>query len=473
MLAERGREVPAEDETATRLLAELSDAPLSVNDAIRIALANNPQIKVEYTRLGFAAADVYDAGRLSNPVLSAWMLVPDTGGEADQVGFGLAQSFTDILLLRSRSRFAAGEFERAKQVIGANVLNITADTEIAYVHLAGSLQLLAMRETIAYSATVSAALAQQFFEAGNISHLELALQQAEASEATLAVLQAQSEVAVARSALNRLMGLAATEDDWTIQAQLPAPVATEDTVHELLRRADTYRLDLAAARQQVALQADALGVTRSFRWLGDLQVGVETERETDRSRITGPTLAVELPIFNQGEGRIARAQAQLEQAEAELRVLEIDIGNAVQGSVVQVAAARARVAHYHDSLIPLRKEIVARTQQEVNYMLDSPFQLLLAKRLEFDTYHGYLEALRDYWLARAQLARDVGAALPSSAANVAGNGALTIDARSLALPDAATGHAHGAQQDSRPTHGAPVKAQPAQSVHDHHIGETP
>ncbi len=311
LLTARGHEVSVEDDagTSARLLAELSGRPLSVNDAIRIALVNNPQIKAEYARLGFAAADVYDAGRLSNPVLSASLMVSDVGSEANQVGFGLAQSFTDILFLRSRSRLAAGEFERVKQVMGANVLNIVADTEAAYVRLASSGQLLSIRESIATSATTSADLAQQFFEAGNISPLELALQQAAASEAELAVLQAQSEVAVARSTLNGLMGLDSTGSHWKIEERLPAPIATEDATSELLQLADAHRLDLAAARQRVTLQADALGITRSFRLLGDIDVGVETERETDRSRITGPTLALELPIFNQGQGRVARAEA--------------------------------------------------------------------------------------------------------------------------------------------------------------------
>jgi len=432
LLSARGHEVSVNDDagTATRLLAELSNRPLSVDDAIRIALLNNPQIKAEYARLGFAAADVYDAGRLSNPVLSASLMVSDVGSEANQVGFGLAQSFTDILFLRSRNRLAAGEFEYVKQVMGANVLNIVADTEAAYVTLVSSGQFLSIRESISTSATTAADLAQKFFAAGNFSPLELALQQAAASEAQLAVLEAQSEVAVARSTLNGLMGLDAAGSHWKIQERLPAPIATEDATPELLQLADGARLDLAAARQRVTLQADALGITRSFRLLGDIDVGVETERETDRSRITGPTLALELPIFNQGHGRVARAEADLQQAEAELHVLEIDISNAVQRGVVDVAAAKARAEHYRNSLIPLREAIVTRTQEEVNYMLESQLQLLFVKRQEYEAYQGYLEAIRDYWLARVQLARAIGTALPSSSAI----GDATIEAETLSQP---------------------------------------
>ncbi len=41
------------------------------------------------------------------------------------------------------------------------------------------------------------------------------------------------------------------------------------------------------------------------------------------------------------------------------------------------------------------------------------FELIQAKRQEYDAYQSYLEAIRDYWLARTDLLRAVGARLPS------------------------------------------------------------
>ncbi|MBK8991375.1 MAG: TolC family protein [Gammaproteobacteria bacterium] len=139
LLAARGRQPPAAgDDTLAALLARLREQPLSAADAVRLALLNNPDMKAEYASLGFAAADVYEAGRMANPVLSASVLFPDTGGEANQIGFGLAQDFTDVLLLRSRSRLADGEYARARELIGAKALALAADTEAAHVRVVGS-----------------------------------------------------------------------------------------------------------------------------------------------------------------------------------------------------------------------------------------------------------------------------------------------------------------------------------------------
>jgi len=438
LLKDRGHDVsaPGAAAAARRLLAELSGKPLAAGDVVRLALINNPRLKAEYANLGFAAAEVYDAGRLSNPSLSASVLIPNVGGEANQVSFGLAQSFTNLLLLPSRSRFAEGEFERVKQEVGAQILNLAADTEVAYYRLVATLQMMTMREIVAKAAQASADLAQRFFDAGNINRLELALEQAAASQAQLDVLEARTDVTAARGALNRLMGLSATEDDWKVLDRLPAPLEDEDPLPELLKTADANRLDLAAARQRVSLFVDALGVTRRFRYLGEVEVGVETERETDRSRITGPTLALELPIFNQGKGRVAKADAALQEAEAELRLLEIEISNGVRRASADVAAAKARAEQYRQSLIPLREAIVARAQEEVNFMLKGQFELLLAKQQEYDAYQGYLEAVRDYWLGRVELAREVGAPLPSSGKI----GEATLDAETLTRPKGGMGH---------------------------------
>ncbi|MGH8759570.1 MAG: TolC family protein, partial [Burkholderiales bacterium] len=265
------------------------------------------------------------------------------------------------------------------------------------------------------AAQASADLAQRFFDAGNITRLELSREQAAASQARVDLLEAEAGVAAARANLNELMGLNGGVARWSVASGLPAPLAKEDELPELLRLAGESRLDLLAARKEVDLLAGSLGLTRRFRYLGEMEVGVETERETDRSRITGPTFSWELPLFSQGQGAVARAQAQMRGAEGRLQELEIAASNAVHLASLRVANAKSRAENYRTSLVPLREQIVARSQEEVNYMLIGQFELLRAKQEEYDAYQGYLEAVSDYWVTRAELAREVGTRLPSSA----------------------------------------------------------
>lgn len=416
LVAARGRVLEQRDDTdAKRWIAERLTQPLDAGAAVQIAFARNPRLRSEYARLGIASADVYDAGRLSNPRLSGSILSSNEAGAADQVTFGLAQSFTSLLLLGPRSRFAQDEFERVQQSVGAEILNLAAETEAAFYALVGAQQVEKMRAAAANAAGLSADLAQRFLDAGNITRLELSREQAAASQARLDLLEAQARLALARTELNALMGLPGGGRNWTVISGLPSPFAEEDPLMDLLRLAGESRLDLLAARGKVQLLADSLGIARRYRYLGEVRAGVEAERETDGTRLTGPNLSLELPVFNQGGGAVARAQAQLLDAEARLQELEIAATNAVQLASLRVANAKTRAEGYRSALIPQREQIVARSQEEVNYMLIGQFEMLRAKQEEYDAYQGYLEAVSDYWIARAGLAREVGTRLPSSA----------------------------------------------------------
>jgi cobalt-zinc-cadmium efflux system outer membrane protein len=411
LVAARGRPVQARNEAdARKWLAEQLGRPLTVETAVQIALANNPRMRAEYARLGIAGAEVYEAGRLSNPRLSASVLA---GGE--QVTFGLAQNFTSLLMLGPRSRLARGEFERVQSSVGAEILSLAAETEAAFLEFVGARQVVKMRESIARAGGLSVDLAQRFFDAGNITRLELALEKAAASQAQLELLEAQAALSSRQAALNALLGLPGGTQSWSAASGLSSPLPDEDGLPELLKLATESRLDLHAARQEVMLLADSLGVVRRFRYLGEVEIGVETEKEEDEPRHTGPNLSLELPIFNQGRGAVARARAQLQDAEARLQELEIAITNGVELASARVASAKARAEAYRSALVPLREEIVTRTQEQVNYMLVGQFELLRAKQEEYDAYQGYLEAVADYWIARADLAREVGTRLPSSA----------------------------------------------------------
>ena len=190
-------------------------------------------------------------------------------------------------------------------------------------------------------------------------------------------------------------------------------MALDESADALLPLARQQRLDLAAAQHEVTLLEQSLDVTKRYRLLGKVDVGIAGERETDRTKLYGPSLSLQLPIFNQGQGAVARASAMLDERRARVQSLELEIDNTVALGVDRVAATHKIAEDYRAALIPQRETIVARTQEQQNYMLIGVFELLLAKQQEFDAYQGYLEAVRDYWLARVDLMRAVGAHLPS------------------------------------------------------------
>ena len=212
-----------------------------------------------------------------------------------------------------------------------------------------------------------------------------------------------------RERLNRLLGLWGTQTSWTMTDHLPELPAREPSLQNLEARAVAERLDLRARRIQLDLIGQAFALRTKTRYIPvEIRLGVSTERDTDGQRVTGPALDLELPIFNQGQGEIAKLAAQYRQAQRELEALAINIRSEVREAREQMHAARELTSYIGQRLLPTQQQALKLTLQQYNYMLKSPYDLLLAKQNEIAAERSYIEARRDYWIARAELEHAVG-----------------------------------------------------------------
>jgi cobalt-zinc-cadmium efflux system outer membrane protein len=209
------------------------------------------------------------------------------------------------------------------------------------------------------------------------------------------------------------MGLWGPQTNWRLPEQLPNIPTDEIRLEHLESMAIENRLDLAAERKAVDALAQALGITIDWRWVGQIEVGISTERETDRTWVTGPALAIELPIFNQRQADIARLEAQLRRSQKRLTAQAIEIRSEVRTLRNRLIMQRNLIDHYRRTVLPLREQIVDLTLKKYNYMLVGAFDLFMAKQQEFEAYQKYLEAVRDYWIIRADMQRSLGGRLPT------------------------------------------------------------
>ena len=403
--------LPAEGEQRVH---DWLDEPLQVSTAVQIALLRNPELQQQFARLGISAADVFDVSRLSNPGLALAVLLPQGSATGNKWCAGATLGFRDLLLRHARTGMAKSAYRRTEELVAAAILNLGIEVQQAWFDCVGATQRAAVRQTIDEAAQSTVELARRYQHAGNVDQLTLQLHAAAASEARIASQRARGESAEARGRLQSLMGLSAAETQWTVPQTLPEPLATETSTTNLQSLAMTKRLDLAAARTQVSVLEQQLAATRHYRYLGASTVGVAGEREADGTRRIGPSLSLALPLFNQGQGAVARAIAELSAAHAAQRQIELQIGNDVQRQSDRMQLAREQAASFREGLIPQREAVVARLQEQVNFMLTDTFNLLLAKQQEYTAYEGYIEAVRSYWSARVDLMHAVGARLPDN-----------------------------------------------------------
>jgi len=403
-----GEEDRSVDEAISGFLAQ----ELTADSAVQIALLNNRPLQAQYERLGIAQADVVQAGLLRNPVFAATLRIPDVAPTGTNVGLDVVGDFLHLLMLPARKRIAVEQFGRVQLDVTQAVLDLAADARIAFLRCQADLQRVRTLGDIAEAADAAATFARELHNAGNLSELELAKHRVDTEDVRLEVAAAEAESYASREHLTRLMGLWGPEADYRVADWLPEVPEAESPLNNLESLAVARRLDLQTMHRKLLKCGYELDLVQAWRWLGSFEVGVGGERETDRQWKTGPNLSLELPVFDQHQADIARGDSELRQAEHELYALAVKIRSEVREARFRFLAHRARALRFRDSVLPLRRRIVEKTQEEYNFMLTGAFDLLDAKRDELRAMLDFIDALRDYWIARAELERVIGDRLP-------------------------------------------------------------
>jgi cobalt-zinc-cadmium efflux system outer membrane protein len=405
---------PPDDAQIAEWIRGVTSAGLTRTRAVEIALVNNPDLQVTYEELGVSQADMVQAGLLRNPTLGVELGFPISHGSLSEARFSLVQDFLDLFVLPLRKQIAREQFEADTLRVAHRALEVAADTEKVFLAAQASVELVAFRRTVVDAAAAAAELSGKQFEAGNISPLEHATQRAAYEQAKLDLSRQELELVEARERINRTLGLWGATTDWRFAEALPLLPEVEPKLEHLEALAVRERLDVAVARRQALLLGKAVNLARSTRLIGRLEVGVDAHFDPNGPRLLGPNLIIELPLFDQRQAVIARLEAQRREQERRLSAVEINVRSEVRVAEARLGVGRQTVLHYRDVLLPLRKEVFDQTLLHYNGMFVGLYQLLVAKQSEVDARRGYLEALRDYWSARAELARAVGGALPVS-----------------------------------------------------------
>ena len=246
--ARSGAALPADAAHVDQSVQALLREPLQLPAAVQIALLRNPTLQLEFARLGIGAADAFEASRLSNPGVNFAVLFPTGGASGNKLTAGATLGFSDLLLRPVRGRIAASEYQRTQELVAASILDLALDVQRAWFDCVGASQHAAVRRSIGESAQSAAELAARYHQAGNIDQIALQLEAAAASEARIALTQADTDATEARVHLQNLLGLGAAEASWTVPESLPPPATAAADPAKLQTLALEQRLDLAAAR---------------------------------------------------------------------------------------------------------------------------------------------------------------------------------------------------------------------------------
>jgi outer membrane protein, heavy metal efflux system len=384
---------------------------LTPSIAAQIALLNNRGLQATFEEIGLAEADLKEARTIPNPRLDVSARFPDKPPFGTDVEWAVTQNFLNVLMIPLKARVVREQLAATQLRVSHELIKLVAETKSAVYRLQAAEEILGKLQKEQAVQSTSLLLVQKLHEAGNITDLQLLQQQNEYNQSRLEIAQAEIETRTRREQLNRLMGLWGSDTDWKVELTLPDVPSNDFTIRGLETLAVEQRYDLAAARAELQSAVKAAGLEKTLRWIGALDFGIDSERQSDSQTITGPTFQFELPLFNQGQARVARTEAQLRKAYAKFDAAAVDIRSQVRELRDRLISARDLAQFYHSTLIPVGTQTLDQMQLQYNAMIMSPLELFIARRQEIAAERGYIAAKRDYWVTRSELESVVGGSL--------------------------------------------------------------
>jgi len=390
----------ADLDTIARRVGELLAEPLTVDAAVQLALLNNRGLQADFQELGITEAEVVQAGRLPNPGFSFGRM---SQGDEREIERGLHFNLARLVAMPLIGRMEARRFEQVQARVSMNVLSLAADTRKAYFTALAAEETVRYMRQVKQAADASAELARRMEQVGNFNKLQRAREQSFYANAALQLARAEQAQRSTRERLVRLLGLWGAQTQFTLPERLPDLPPSPMELPDVEQVALAQRLDVQGARQAAEMTASNLGLTRTTRFVNVLELGLARNSSNEAPTQRGWEIGFELPLFDWGGARVARAEAIYMQTLHRAAETAINARSEVREAYTGYRSAYDIARHHRDELVPLNQRIAEENVLRYNGMFIGVFELLADARTQIASVNASIEALRDFWIAQADL----------------------------------------------------------------------
>lgn len=429
-----------EDAAVAAEIERLTHDGLTADEAVRVCLFANPAVRSALLQVGVARAAVVQSGLFSNPGVALALRQPDGGG-LGELEVALAQGIADLWLIPIRTAAAEGELQRQILEAARAISALALATRAAYFTAVGAdreLEIAGQNRDVARQ-LVDAAAARR--AAGVGSDIDVNLARAELMQTEVASRAAELAAFDARRRLATLLGVQTPPDALRLLDELPDPPAWTLTTEQLLATARAHRLDLRAAavvvdtaaaqvrRERLSVFADvevgvsfersARGGRRDRPWLADalwasaeagqpMLPSLRPREKLATDTLVGPTLSFKLPLFDQNQAGIARAELQHARAWADARAAVLNAEHETRAAEHRARTAWELSRYYRDSFVPLLTENLELARAAYRGGKLSLLAVLEAQKALLAARGRAVQAQRDGAVALAELEQALG-----------------------------------------------------------------
>jgi outer membrane protein TolC len=383
-------------------VAALLSHPLAVDDAVQVALLNNPGLQATFAELGISEADLVQSGRVPNP---RFTLRHSSAAGLYDIEETLTFNVLSLLMVPYVNATEKRRFAQVQTAMVIQVADLADRTRSAYYTAVAARESLHYAWQVKDAAQTSAELAHRMQGAGNWNRMDQAEQQGFYNQALQDLARAQLADEAAAAELNRLLGMRDDAVPVQLADRLPELPTNIAMLPSLEQTAMQSRLDLQLMRSQIAELARKLKLTKATRFVDVLDVGPTRVRNgtANDPYEKGYEVSLTIPIFDSGDARVHKAEAIYAQAVDRLAQAAVDARADVRKAAAQYQTTYVLAVRQRDDVIPLSKAVAKQELLRYNASLVSIFDLLANARAEVASVNDYIQNARDFWIAQSHL----------------------------------------------------------------------
>jgi cobalt-zinc-cadmium efflux system outer membrane protein len=386
-----------------------SQAVLTESHAIDLALLNNAAFQEQLVGLALSRADLVQAGLITNPDA---LLLAAVGPK--QLEATITAPIEALWLRGSRLKNASIAADRAAATLVQSGLDLIRDVRLAYADMALAKRKLELLRESAQLRGQVAKIAESRVRAGDAVPLDAAIGRIDAIRAEQESRSLAYVCEIAEEKLRALIGAGLERAPLMVETLPTQPaVAQAGAVDSLLAVALAERPDMKAAELGIQNARKRASLAR-IEWLNVSFVADANERGASGFE-AGPGVRFTLPIFNQNQGVIARADAELERQQRQRQTLNDRVILEVRESHLRVRQAEEDLASLRGSILPESERIVALAERSYRGGDTPLIQVLESTHFLLDARTREAQATADLRRALADLERNVGRRLDSFA----------------------------------------------------------
>jgi len=388
----------AQQQQLEKRVQRLLQNALTLDTAVEVAVLNNRAIQAELFGLGVSAAQLQLATQLPNPGIKLTRSTSD-GSYSTELEFGL--NLLTLITLPQIRHIEQQRFEQERLHTAQRIAALISETKIAYWNAVAAREVLTYIEQVHTTTQASAELAKRMLEAGNFNKLDYLREQGQLSDAMLNLVMARQAVYANTEKLHRLLGLWSVSHQMLLPDRLPTLPESVADLDNVAAGALEKRLDVQIATLKLRSIAATAGLTKATRFINAFEVEVAGNLHDSSER--SYSAIFELPIFDWGNSRVKQAEAEYWQAFYTAAATGVNARSEIRESYLTYRSMYDLAAHYQNTVIPVQQQIAEENQLRYNGMFISVFELIADARSQISAVTGYVNAMRDFWVAKTQL----------------------------------------------------------------------